>query len=77
MKEGKAIYGKDETQQAILAGGVELLLISDMKVRELEDIMEQAEKMKSKVMIISSKHASGQKLLGLGGIAGLLRYQYK
>ncbi|MBU3896664.1 MAG: mRNA surveillance protein pelota [Nanoarchaeota archaeon] len=75
MKEGKAIYGINETHDALKQGALETLLISDMKVREFEEIMDFAEKKSTKVMIISSKHQSGEKLLGLGGIAGLLRYK--
>ena len=33
-----------------------------------------AEKMRGRVMIINSEHEAGAKLLGLGGIAALLRY---
>ncbi len=75
MKEGKAVYGLDETRDALEQGALEVLLISDMKVRELEDVMDYADKVRTKVMIISSRHQSGEKLLGLGGIAGLLRYK--
>lgn len=75
MKDGNAVYGIDETKKAMQAGALEILLISDMKVRELEDLMNQADKLKTKVMIISSRHQSGEKLLGLGGIGGLLRYK--
>lgn len=74
-KDGKAVYGLEQIKQALESGAVEILLISDKKVREFEYILENAEKMKSKVMIISSKHASGEKLYGLGGIAALLRYK--
>lgn len=75
MKEGNAVYGLDETTNAIRNGALEILLISDMKVRELEDLMNQADKLKTKIMIISSRHQSGEKLLGLGGIAGILRFK--
>ncbi|MBU3904686.1 MAG: mRNA surveillance protein pelota [Nanoarchaeota archaeon] len=75
MKDGKAVYGVNETKSAIEVGAIEILLISDMKVREMEDLMELADKLKSKVMIISSRHQAGEKLLNLGGIAGLLRYK--
>ena len=74
-REGKATYGKN-VENAIDAGAVELLLISDTKVREFENLMDKAEKISAQIMIISSKHQSGQKLLGLGGIAALLRYKF-
>ncbi len=74
-KDGLAVYGLKETQKAIEAGVVEIFLVSDKKVREIEDLLEQAEKQKVKIMIISGEHQSGEKLLGLGGVAGLLRYK--
>ena len=74
LKQGKVVYGLEETKNAINLGAVELLLISDSKVREFEDLIEQAEKTKSNYMIISSKHESGEKFLHLGGIAGFLRF---
>jgi len=74
-KGGNVAYGKGKVEQAVEAGAVEVLLISDIKVREFEAIMESAEKMKGNVMIISSEHPSGEKLLGMGGIAAILRYK--
>lgn len=76
-KDGLAVYGLKETQKALEAGAVETILISDKKVREVEDLLEQAEKQKAKILIVSSEHQSGEKLLGLGGVAGLLRYKVK
>ncbi len=74
-KDGLAVYGLKETQKALEAGAIETLLVSDKKVREVENLLEQAEKQKAKILIVSSEHQSGEKLLGLGGIAGLLRYK--
>jgi len=74
-KGGKVAYGKKRVEEAVNAGAVETLLVSDQKVREFEPLMESAEKMKGQVMIISSEHSSGEKLLGMGGIAALLRYK--
>lgn len=76
-KEGLAVYGIEETAAAIEAGAVELLLVSDKKVRDFEEIMEKAEKTAAKIMIVSSEHQAGEKLLGLGGIACLLRYKIR
>ncbi|MBR9682424.1 MAG: mRNA surveillance protein pelota, partial [Candidatus Aenigmarchaeota archaeon] len=75
VKEGKAVYGGWETREALDAGAVEILLVSDKMVREMEPLLEDAEKMRTRVMIISSLHASGEKFLGLGGVGGLLRYK--
>ncbi|MEM5814530.1 MAG: mRNA surveillance protein pelota [Candidatus Aenigmatarchaeota archaeon] len=74
-KGGNVAYGKKEVEKAVEAGAVETLLVSDTKVREFEVLLELAEKMKGKVMIISSEHPSGEKLLGMGGLAAILRYK--
>lgn len=76
-KDGLAVYGLKETQKALEAGAIETLLVSDKKVREVEDLLEQAEKQKARILIVSSEHQSGEKLLGLGGVAGLLKYKVK
>lgn len=69
-KNGKAVYGLEKTREA-LESGLSLLLVSDKKIREFEEILDLADKMKCRIMIISSQHSAGEKLLGLGGIAGL------
>lgn len=74
-KGGNVAYGKKQVEQAVESGAVDILLVSDEKVREFEMLMESAEKMKGKVMIISAQHSAGEKLLGMGGIAALLRYK--
>ena len=83
-KGNLAVYGFKNTENAVLAGAVEILLITDgliTKSREedtfskIESLMKNVEKMKGKVFLISSEHAGGKKLDGLGGIAGLLRYK--
>jgi stalled ribosome rescue protein Dom34 len=47
-------------------------LISDSKIREYEEVLDLADKMRVEIMVISSQHDAGEKLLGLGGIAALL-----
>ncbi len=58
------------------AGAIEKLLVVDELVRELdvEKIMELAENMGGKVLIVSTEHDGGKQLNSLGGIAALLRY---
>ncbi len=90
MKEislnAKAVYGFDETSDAANAGAVEELLVSDSlilkmrqeeKYKKLDKIMQIVDKSQGKVNIISSDHDAGKQLDGLGGIAGLLRYQLR
>lgn len=68
---GKAVYG-DKVKEAIESGMASLLLVSDEKIREYEETLGLADKMRIKIMVVSSQHSAGEKLLGLGGIAVLL-----
>ena len=71
IRKEKAVYGMKNTQEALDSGKVHTVLVSDVKIREYEEMLDQADRMKAKLMIISSEHDAGQKLLGLGGIAAL------
>ena len=73
LKENKSVVGLEKSKEALLNGAVDTLLISDSKIREFEDILDSAENLKAKIAIISSEHSSGEQLLGLGGVASLLR----
>ncbi len=75
--EGQAVYGKKETEKAIDFGAVEILLVSDDKIPDFEDMMNRAEKNGANVRIITSDHESGEKFLHLGGIGGLLRFKMR
>jgi len=68
---GKAVYG-DKVKEAIESRMVSLLLVSDNKIRDFEEVLDLADKMRVRIMVVSSQHSAGEKLLGLGGIAGLL-----
>jgi len=74
-KNGKGVYSFEKTKEALEAGAVELLLVSDKKIREFENLLELADKMKVKIMVISTSHENGEKLFGLGGIGAILRYK--
>ncbi|MCD6368068.1 MAG: mRNA surveillance protein pelota [Candidatus Aenigmarchaeota archaeon] len=74
-KDGLVTYGKDDVRKALEMGAVEELLISESMVRELEDLLELAEKMRTKILIVSEHHEAGEKLKNMGGIAAFLRYK--
>lgn len=74
-KDGLVTYGKKEVSVAIGMGAVETLLVSEEKIEEFEPLMDQVEKQRGSVVIISTEHESGEEFLGLGGIAGFLRYK--
>ncbi|MBN2042841.1 MAG: mRNA surveillance protein pelota [Candidatus Aenigmarchaeota archaeon] len=73
--EGLAVYGPEETKRAIASGAVEMLMISDKKVYDFENLMEQTERQAGEVVIIGSDHEKGEQFLHLGGIAALTRYK--
>ena len=80
---GNVSYGVEAVAKATAFGAVEELLVADRYLREsgeeerrrIEDTMRQVEKMGGKVFLISGEHEGGRKLLGLGGIAALLRFR--
>lgn len=85
-KTDKAVYGFSETKEAVLSGAVEVLLISTRFIsshienkgyKTVNDLMKAVEKSKGIVRIINSDNEPGQKLDGLGGVAGILRYKLK
>lgn len=72
IDKGKAVYGAEKTRNSLENGLVSLLLVSSEKVREFEEILDTADRMKCNIMVISSEHDAGEKLLGLGGIGTIL-----
>jgi protein pelota len=71
INKSKAVYGVEKTKEALNNGIAQLLLVSDSKIREYEDVLDEADRMKCELIIVSDEHDAGQKLLGLGGIAAL------
>src|SRR5437667_3699 len=76
---GPGAYGPAEVAEAVDAGAVETLLVSDAVVRNpgIEDLMRSAESARGAVVLVSRHHEAGQKLEALGGIAALLRFPIK
>jgi len=78
----RVAYGLEDVRMACSLGAVEILLISDVLLREageeervgLEELMMEVEAKGGRVMIVSSGHEAGRNLLSLGGIAALLRF---
>jgi protein pelota len=77
-----ATYGFNEIEKAITYGAVEKLLVADSTLREttdekrsaLEKIMKNVEEARGTIMVLSTEHEAGTKLLSLGGVAALLRF---
>jgi len=83
-KNNLAVYGLKDTENAVNAGAVKALLITDsliQKSREkggyekIDNMMKIVDSMKGSINIISSEHEGGKKLSGLGGIGAILRYK--
>ncbi len=74
-RDGMAVYGPGETKKAAESGAVEILLVSDSRVREFGEIVKKAEDTGAEVFVVSSNHEAGERLLHLGGIAGILRFR--
>lgn len=83
-KNNLATYGLKETKSAVNAGAAKMLLITDSfihkkrqenKFEEIDSLMKTTEKLKGKIMIISSENDASKKLDGLGGIGSILRYK--
>ncbi len=74
---GLACYGLGKVKDAVAASAVEKLLVLDealRKSKEVEDIVEAAEKKKAEVVFFSESDAA-QKLKGFGGLVALLRFR--
>jgi protein pelota len=76
-RDGPVVYGKKETQKALEMGAVEKLLVSEEKIHDFEGMLDEAEKLRTEIVIISGEHESGEKFLHLGGIGGFLRFRIR
>jgi len=83
-KNNLAVYGLKQTKEAVNAGAVKSLILTDsfiQKQREKENyeeidlMLKTTESIKGEVNIISSDHDGGKKLDGLGGVGAILRYK--
>lgn len=75
-------YGFTEVEKAANFGAVEKLMVADSTLREttdenriaLEALIKKVEEARGTIMVLSTEHEAGTKLLSLGGIAALLRF---
>lgn len=76
-KDGLAIYGIDQVNDALNKGAVERLLISDVLTRSKygEELLKQAKLTNSEFTIINTMHEFGKKFDGIGGVAAILRFK--
>jgi protein pelota len=76
---GLIAYGEKEVMNAVKAGAVSELLVSDKKLfeerKKIEELMEETENLGGKVHVLSSENDAGKKLDGFGGIIAFLRFK--
>ena len=76
-QDGAVAYGKKPVETAIEYGAVDEVLLSDSLLRDkvVASLIEKAEKMQAKIVVLSTEFEPGERLDALGGIAALLRYK--
>jgi protein pelota len=78
-QDGAVAYGVRDVADAIDFGAAEQVLITDTQLRDSAVILlvEKAEGMRAKIIVLSSSFEPGERLDALGGVASLLRYNLK
>ena len=80
--ESNIAYGFDDVKRIAQLGAIDTMVLADATLRKasdekrlvLEDLMRVVEQKGGKIMVVSTEHEAGLKLLALGGIAALLRF---
>ena len=75
-------YGLEQVENAVRMSAVEKLVLADTMLRQsegeqrlhLEELMQEVEKRRGSITLVSTEHEAGVKLLALGGIAAFLRF---
>ncbi len=81
-KQGLVAYGIDEVEKAAEAGAIKELVVADSFLHDnskehterLFSILKSAELQKAKLHFASASTDAGKQLIGLGGVAAILRY---
>lgn len=79
-KGQKVAYGIEEVEKAKNYGAIEVLLIADEFLNEerekwdIDSFMQEVEAAGGKIVIMSTEFEPGKRLMSLGGIAALLRF---
>ena len=76
-QDGAVAYGKKQVETAIGYGAVDEVLLADSLLRDqtIVPLIERAERMQAKIVVLSTEFEPGERLEALGGIAALLRYK--
>ena len=79
-ESGLVAYGKKEVAEAVSSSAVDTLMVVDELLRtdkEIEKVVEEAEKRKVKLSVFSQESDGGRELAGFGGFAALLRFRMR
>ncbi|MDD1678780.1 MAG: mRNA surveillance protein pelota [Methanomicrobiales archaeon] len=77
ISKGEPIaYGVREVEEAVACGAADQIMVADSMLHDpqVTTILEQAEKIRAQIRILSTSFEPGMQLESLGGIAALLRY---
>ncbi|HJK02522.1 MAG TPA: mRNA surveillance protein pelota [Methanocorpusculum sp.] len=77
IKENSSVaYGEREVKKATYYGAVETIVVADKEIQKsyISQLITEAERTCAKIVVLSTEFEPGKRLLGLGGIAALLRY---
>jgi protein pelota len=76
-QDGAVAYGGQAVATAIGYGAVDEVLLADSLLRDqtIVPLIENAERMQAKIVVLSTEFEPGERLVALGGIAALLRYK--
>lgn len=77
--DGLSVYGLEESYRAALQGAVKDLFVLDRKLHDgdAKKVISAGEESGADVHVFSSETEPGQNLKSFGGVAGILRYNYK
>jgi len=75
--DGLGLYGLKELEDADSAGAIEILLVSEEKIREkeIEKLAQSVEKKKGHTEIISKNHELGEQFCRMSGLGAILRFR--
>ena len=79
-ESGLVAYGLAEVQGAVAASATETLMVIDELLRtdkQVEKVVEEAEKRKVKLVVFSHESDGGRELSGYGGLAALLKFRMR
>jgi protein pelota len=74
----RAAVGRVEVREAVDAGAVETLLVSERLLADPEvlPVLDRAREARARLFVVRDEGENGAKLAGLGGVAAILRYDW-